>query len=111
MQWTEDQRSSFNNLKQALISSPTLSYPSPDSNIYHLVSDTSQMSMGAALYQIIDFNPVPLGFYSKKFSTSQQKYSTYDRELLAAYSAVIHFRYLIDSNKIILFTDYKPWWY
>ena len=34
--------------------------------------------------------------------------STYDRELLAAYSAVLHFKSLIDGQNTTLFVDHKP---
>ena len=41
-------------------------------------------------------------------SAAQQKYSTFDRELLAAYLAVLHFRQMIESRNVTLFTDHKP---
>ena len=49
-----------------------------------------------------------MGFYSKKLSPSQQKYSTFGRELLALYEAVKHFRYFIQGLLFKLFTDHKP---
>lgn len=39
---------------------------------------------------------------------AERKYSTYDRELLAAYSAIKHFRYLLEGRKFTLYTDHKP---
>ena len=50
----------------------------------------------------------PLGFYSSKLSPTQQKYSTYDRELLAIYSAVKYFRHLVEGRKFTAYTDHKP---
>jgi hypothetical protein len=35
----------------------------------------------------------PLAFFSQKLNPTQQKYSAYDRELLAVYEAVTHFRH------------------
>ncbi len=52
--------------------------------------------------------PAPLAFYSKKLSTSESEYSTFDRELFTAYFALRHFRFLVKGNTFILFTDHKP---
>lgn len=51
---------------------------------------------------------MPIGFYSKKLPDAQKVYSTYDRELLAAYLAVLHFKTLIDWHSESLFLDHKP---
>jgi hypothetical protein len=36
------------------------------------------------------------------------RYSTFDRELLAAFSAVRHFRFLLEGPQFRLLTDHKP---
>lgn len=99
---------SFLNIKDALNKTCTLSYPAPSICQYQLVTDSSQYAVGAALHQMISGQPVPIGFFSKKLSSPQQKYSTYDRELLAAYYAVLHFRSMIEGRHVTLFTDHKP---
>lgn len=50
----------------------------------------------------------PLGYFSKKFSTTQIKYSTYDRERTAMYLAVKHFRDLVEGRPLHIHTDHKP---
>lgn len=47
-------------------------------------------------------------FFSKKFSETQRRYSTYDRELLAIYSGIKYFRHLCEGQQIIVKTDHKP---
>jgi len=48
-------------------------------------------------------------FLSKKLSQAQRKYSPYDRELLAIYTAIKHFRHVGKQTICcILCTDYKP---
>ena len=106
--WTEESRAAFDTLKQALNSCPTLSFPDPRTSQYQLVTDASSYAMGAARYQMIDGSPCPVGFFSRKFSDLQKTHSAYDRELLAAYNAVFHFRPFIDGNAVTLFTDHKP---
>lgn len=32
----------------------------------------------------------------------------YDKELLSVYSAIAHFRYLIEGRNVIVYTDHKP---
>ncbi|XP_043212819.1 uncharacterized protein LOC122376896 [Amphibalanus amphitrite] len=71
-------------------------------------TDIKEVAAGAALYQIADGQPVPVGFFSKKLSDQQRRYSTYDRELLAAYLAVLHFRHLLEGRVVALFTDHRP---
>jgi hypothetical protein len=43
-----------------------------------------------------------------KLSGAGTRYSTFDRELLAAFSAVRHFRFLLEGRQFRLLTDHKP---
>lgn len=106
--WTNVAEESFKLLKQALSNCPTLVYPSTESTNYHIVSDSSSFAIGAALYQLVDAKPTPISFFSKKLSAVQRTYSTYDRELLAAYLSVQHFKSIIDGHSVTLFLDHKP---
>ena len=106
--WPEEAIKAFQKIKKELSSTPTLRFPSSVSNSYQLVTDSSQKAVGAALHQMINGEPYPIAFFSKKLSQAQLRYSTFDRELLAAYLAVLHFRPLIEGNNVTLFTDHKP---
>jgi len=44
-------------------------------------------------------------------STAQQKYSAYNRELLAIYEAVKHFRHMLEARHFVIYTDHKPMTY
>jgi len=50
----------------------------------------------------------PLAFLSKKLKQAQRKYSPYDRELLAIYTAIKHFRHMLEERKFAVYTDHKP---
>ena len=50
----------------------------------------------------------PLAFFSRKLRPAEQNYSAFDRELLAAYLAIRHFRYFLEGSSFTLFTDQKP---
>ena len=51
---------------------------------------------------------VEVPFYYQKFTATQKRYSTFERELQAAYLATIHFKPFIESRNVTLFTDHKP---
>ncbi|PAA92161.1 hypothetical protein BOX15_Mlig008949g9 [Macrostomum lignano] len=107
-QWTEQHQKSFKNIKQALSERLLLHHPDPNCTAYHLYTDASADCVGAVLHQTSSTGTSPLGMFSKKLSSSQRMYSTFDRELLAAYLAVLHFRNLIEGLSVTLFTDHKP---
>lgn len=64
--------------------------------------------MGTVLEQYQSGNWKSLGFYSKKLSETQQRYSTYDRELLTIYSALKFFRHMVEVRDVTIVTDHKP---
>jgi cleavage and polyadenylation specificity factor subunit 1 len=64
--------------------------------------------MGAVLQQRVDNAWQPLAFFSRKLNPAESKYSAYDRELLAVYEAVSHFRHMLEARHFIIFTDHKP---
>ncbi|KAG7295059.1 hypothetical protein JYU34_022529 [Plutella xylostella] len=73
-----------------------------------MMTDASNTSAGAVLQQKINNVWQPLGYFSKKFTQAQQKYSTYDRELLAVYMAIRYFRKSFEGKQLIVYTDHKP---
>ena len=64
--------------------------------------------MGAVFQQLVQGSWASLAFYSKKLSYAKTRYSVFDRELLAAYSAVKHFHFLLEGCSFTLFADHKP---
>ena len=106
--WTPCADAAFDNIKAALAAATTLHHVDHEHQYYHLVTDASNFAIGAALHQMVDGAPHPLGFYSKKLSGAQLTYSAFDRELLAAYLAVLHFKPIIEGRNVILCTDHNP---
>ncbi|GFO50071.1 Pol polyprotein [Plakobranchus ocellatus] len=84
-----------------------LKLSSPDTTT-SLTVDASNTAVGAQLEQCQGRSWVPLAFFSRKLSDSEKKYSAFDRELLASYSAVRHFRHFLEGRLFILYTDHKP---
>lgn len=107
IEWTPLTIELFDKCKQDLINATILSHPAPESKI-SLTTDASDTAVGAVLHQHTKADPQPLGFFSKRLSDTERKYSTYDRELLAIFLAIKHFRYMLDGRQFAILTDHKP---
>ncbi|XP_045453892.1 uncharacterized protein K02A2.6-like [Melitaea cinxia] len=107
IQWTEESTQAFEACKNSISNAALLAHPSHQAT-YALFCDASDKSAGAVLQQYVNKSWQPLGYYSKKFSDAQSRYSTYDRELQAIYMAVKHFRKMFEGRPLIIFTDHKP---
>lgn len=105
--WTPESSAAFEKTKEALRDAIRLGHPAHETELT-LDCDASAVGIGAVLQQRDKDSWVPLGFYSKALSPSQQKYGTYDRELLAMYQAVRHFRQLLEGRNFTIRTDHKP---
>lgn len=105
--WNEEATQAFYNCKKSIENATLLSHPHHSVPLA-LMCDASNLSAGAVLQQRVNNRWQPLGYFSKKFSDAQQKYSTYDRELLAIFMAIKHFRKMFEGRELIVFTDHKP---
>ena len=105
--WSQTMLDSFSAAKSVLANVPTLVHPDPTARISVSV-DASGSHVGAVLQQEVAGSWAPLSFYSRKLSSAESRYSAFDRELLAAYSALRHFRFLLEGNEFVLFSDHKP---
>ncbi len=47
-------------------------------------------------------------FFSQKLAAAQTRYSAFDRELLAIYSGIRYFRYMLEGQRFTVYTDHKP---
>ena len=89
LNWESSHINAFETAKRRLSATVQLSHPDPDAQV-SLTTDASDLAVGAVLSQ----GPLhkPLGFFSKKLSKPEMKYSAFDKELLAIYLAIKHFR-------------------
>ncbi|GFN79523.1 Pol polyprotein [Plakobranchus ocellatus] len=67
-----------------------------------------QAKLSAAKAEFLQMEDMGIIRRSKKLSDAEKKYSAFDRELLASYSAVIHFRHFLEGRPFTLYTDHKP---
>lgn len=97
----------FKKVKQDLADASLLAHLRDDAELC-LATDASDTAVGAVLQQRSEKGWQPLAFFSKKLDSAQRKYSTFDRELLAMYTAVWHFQYLVEGREFFIMTDHKP---
>ncbi len=73
-----------------------------------IATDISEQAVGAVLQQLMNGSWAPIAYFSKKLQPAQTKYSTFDRELLAIYLAIKHFRHSIEGREFHVLTDHRP---
>ncbi|UYV76640.1 hypothetical protein LAZ67_14001550 [Cordylochernes scorpioides] len=106
-QWTPTALQAFDQCKFQLANAALLHHPFPEAPLC-LTVDASDFAVGAALHQQVGNNFQPIAFFSRKLDAAQRKYSAYDRELLAVYLAIKHFRHLLEGRQFSVYTDHKP---
>lgn len=105
--WPPECQDAFILAKEALTKATLLNFPNDDAPL-KIYTDASDKHVGAVLQQGTGNNQKPLAFFSKKLSTTQSRYSAYDRELLAIYLALKHFQYMVEGRELCIYTDHKP---
>lgn len=106
--WPDSCNDAFIQAKAALANATLLVHPKKKGLTISLFTDASDKSVGSVLQQYHKGVWQPLGFFSKKLTQAESKYSALDRELLAMYLSVKHFRYFIEGRDFIIYTDHKP---
>ena len=80
--WGPYQRRAFQQLKEALCTAPVLVFPDPKLP-YTVVTDASGTAAGGVLMQDQGDGLQPLAFLNRWFKPTEQRYSVYERELVA----------------------------
>ncbi|GFO43156.1 Pol polyprotein [Plakobranchus ocellatus] len=107
LSWTADMDMSFASCKEALAEATMLSHPKHGAHI-SLTTDASDQAIGSVLKQYVNGIWQPLAFFSKRLRPPEMRYSTFDRELLALYLAIRHFRFFLEGRPFTAYTDHKP---
>ena len=105
--WTDEARKAFETAKDALVKATLLTHPQLNGQLA-IMTDASDAAVGAVLQQKVGIQWCPISYFSKKFKPAETRYSTFDRELLAIYLAIRHFRHMVEGRQFCVFTDHKP---
>ena len=105
--WSEDATAAFNRIKDTLADATLLTHPKPGAPLV-IATDASDVAVGAVLQQYIGNTWQPISFFSKTLKPVETCYSTFDRELLAIYLSIKHFRHVVEGQELCVLTDHKP---
>ena len=106
MKWDTNAESAFSESKQILANATLLVHPDPAQ--INITCDASDVAVGGVLQQYLKGMYQPLSFYSKKLNPAETRYSAFDRELLAVYATIKHFRHNLEGRNFFVNTDHKP---
>ncbi len=107
LEWDNDMTDAFCKTKAALVHATMLTHPKPGATI-GLTTDASDVGIGAVLQQWQNNKWQPLGFFSRQLRKPELKYSAFDKELLALYLAIRHYKYYLEGRSFVVYTDHKP---
>ena len=105
--WSDECNSAFTTLKKLLCSSPVLS--SPDfSREFILQTDASDRAVGAVLSQVNKIGEEhPVGYFSRKLLSREERYSTIEKECLAIKMGVEAFSVYLLGRDLVIQTDHR----
>ena len=107
LNWTEEASVAFESAIDVLASATLLNHPQPNAPI-NLMVDASNTAVGAVLQQQVKNSWQPISFFSRSLSPRERKYRTFDRELLATFLAVKHFKHYLHNPHFHILTNHKP---
>ncbi|CAI5484601.1 unnamed protein product [Closterium sp. Yama58-4] len=103
--WGPAQQQAFEQMKQSLTSSPTLSYPDP-TRPYVVVTDASDQAIGAVLLQDQGRGLQPIAYESRKLRGAELNYPIHDKEALAIIHAYKVWRCYLEGADSVIRTDH-----
>ena len=106
--WTDKCEESFKIIKDALTNPPILAHPNLDKP-FKLYTDASDFSVGYVLCQEDTSTGTEkvIAYGGKSLQKYQLSYGVTEKEMLAAYSGVIHFDHYLRHNQFELITDHS----
>ncbi|GBG87456.1 hypothetical protein CBR_g45514 [Chara braunii] len=104
--WDGECTTTFQALKEALVSHPVLRIADPKLT-FVVTTDASLYGIGAVLQQDDGDGLRPLEFYSKRMPSHKVVASTYMRELYALREALDHWKHYLLGRHFKMFSDHK----
>ncbi|KAL7294769.1 hypothetical protein TKK_0011896 [Trichogramma kaykai] len=105
--WSRECETSFQTLKDCLISAPILIFPD-FTKPFILTTDASDLAIGAVLSQEKESFEHPIGYLSRVLNEAEINYSTTEKECLAALYAMYHYRPYLLGRQFTLVADHEP---
>jgi hypothetical protein len=103
----EKEEESFQALKRSLCEAPVLKHPDLQKE-FLLSTDASGYALGAVLSQEFEDGEHPIAYASRLLKPEETRYAVIEREAMAIWWAVNHFREYVEGCKFTIYTDHKP---
>ena len=107
MKWNESANFAFIESEQILAIATPLVHPDHTAPL-NITCDANYLAVGGVLRQYINNVWQPHSFFSKKLTPAETRYSAFNRELLAVYATIRHFRHNLEGRYFFVNTDHKP---
>lgn len=104
--WPPEHERSFVSILRKIAKAALLAHPIEAAETC-LIVDASDVAIGAVLEQRTEGNWMLLAFFSQFLTPTEQRYSTFGRELLAGHAAAKHFCYFLEDCVFHIKTDDK----
>ena len=109
--WSEREEEAFTALKKIITTEPVLRH-AKIGELFVVDPDYSQFTIGAVLQQYFPDSEGkqrlhPIAYMSKKLTETESRYSTQERQMLAAKHALDHWRHIIEGSEILIRTDHE----
>jgi hypothetical protein len=108
-QWSDVEQLAPENLKAAISDSCILAHPNVDTPFF-VITDASNIAIGASLDQEEDGKRRPVAFLSPSLNAAERNYPGHERELLAIVLTLRTWRRFVHSSifKVLCQTDHRP---
>ena len=106
--WTPECQNSFEQLKTLLTQAPIL-VRAEVNQPFIVTTDASNTHVGGVLSQIqLDGSNKPIGYFSRKLSSPEARYSATDKEALRVVLTCRNFHHYLWGSKFTIITDHQP---
>ena len=106
--WEKEHQESFDMLKKSLSEEKTLGYFKIDADKTQLITDASNVGLGAVLVQEHQGDQKVICYASRSLTETEKKYSTTEKEGLAVVWACEKFHLYLYGIDFEIITDHKP---
>lgn len=103
--WTEDAHAAWDRVRSAIAVCPKLYFLEPSAEVF-VDTDASDFGIGAHLYQIVKGERQTVAFMSKALAGAQRRWSTFEKECFAIYTALKDWEYLLRDIFFTVRTDH-----
>ena len=104
--WGPDQEKALKNLKDALSYEDSMSYFDPD-KATEIFVDASPCGLGAIQVDTDGVRSI-VAYASRSLTDSESRYSQLEREALAVFWSIQHFKLYVYGSKFTVVTDHRP---